>query len=176
MQARSHYSLRVLRSHSLAQLFMTLPKGWQQDRRVTELYTKRNISIMRRFHHHLLGWETCICKYRRQGLSPKEALHRASSEFVGNIIHNCNVPKRMQWRGGNHEHDQDCPVCNLLVKAGVLEQPGRMRYLGYFYAGQEKVTKVFYDGDYEYTDDVSFPNYLDAWRCEICSNELTDGY
>ncbi|MEH2287194.1 hypothetical protein [Nostoc sp.] len=157
---------------------MTLPNGWQQNRSVTELYTQRNISVMRRFHNHLSGWEACICKYRRQGLEPKEALHRASASYVSNMIHQCGIPKSMQWCGKPNKYDEICSVCNLLVKAGVLSQvqAGQMRYLGNFYAGREKVTQVFYDGDYEYTDDVSFPNYLDAWRCEVCGNEDTDGY
>ena len=155
---------------------MGLPKGWQLDRRVTELYTKRNISIMRRFHNHLKHWEGCICKYRKQGLKPKDALHRASSDFVSNMIHKCGIPKHKQWHGRPSDSDQNCSLCDLLVKAGVLEQGGKLRYLGSFYAGKATVCKEFYDGDFVYTKDVEFANYLDAWRCEVCGNEDTDGY
>ena len=155
---------------------MTLPKGWQRDPRVTQLYTQRNISIMRRFHNHLTHWESCICKYRRQGLKPKEALHKASADYVSNMIHKCGIPHHKQWNGRPSSSDQNCSLCDLLFKAGVLEQPGKLRYLGEFYAGREKVTKEFHEEDHTYTADVEFANYLAAWRCDVCGNEFSDGY
>lgn len=77
------------------------------------------------------------------------------------------------WNGRPHEYDADCDVCNLLVKVGLFNTPGKIRYLGEFFAGVEKVTQEFFQEDAVWTEDVSFPNYLAAWRCEVCGNQET---
>ncbi|MBK1987266.1 hypothetical protein A0J48_006910 [Sphaerospermopsis aphanizomenoides BCCUSP55] len=133
---------------------------------------------MKRFSHNKFPeWRKLVCTFRRQGIPPKEALHRAALHYTKHLIEKGIVPSTMKWNGKPHHYDEDCNCCDLAVKAGILQQPGKLRYLGNFYAGKEKVCTTLYDEAGEpYTDDIEFNNRLMAYRCEVCGNEWTDGY
>lgn len=156
---------------------MALPKGWYFDPRVTEAYSKQIIITSKNRYRRFHNWEQMICKLRQNGFKPKESIHRATAYFVKAKLNNAGIPKSKKWAGNPSAYDEDCSVCNFLVKCGVIKTPGRLRYLGEFYAGKEKVCKEFYDEDGgSYTKDVEFGNYLAGWRCDVCGNENTDGY
>lgn len=105
-------------------------------------------------------------------ISRKEAEERIIKTRIASCqINKVGIPRRIRWNGSPSQHDQDCQRCK------VLGNPGRLRYLGEHRCGTETACKVWVDDDgIEQSGDVSFPNYLDCWRCDFCGNEETDGY
>lgn len=119
-------------------------------------------------------WEDFIQTVREHEgqFTPEEEVRRAKA-VVKNWFRpdTGSIPKTKQWNGTDSKHDYPCYRCEC------IGEPGTMRYLGSFYAGQEKVCKELYDEEGEpYFADVEFPNYLDGWRCDLCGHEKTDGY
>jgi len=154
-----------------------LPKNWHKDTKVIALVVEKQIRIRKRFKNSSVIWDEPLLKLRKKGLSPKEAVQEHAKKLAPHLVTKADVPKSKKWRGQDSLNDQECSCCQLLLKAGVIETAGKLRYLGTFYAGEEKVTREFWDEDGNaYYKDVSFSNYLDAWRCEVCGSENTDGY
>lgn len=157
---------------------MPLPSGWYRDPRAIQAYIDRENRILLRSHQGSYSvWLEKVQSFQAQGKSESQAQELAARFFLPFMITKGSVPLDKRWNGRNHQFDETCNCCQFLKRCGVIDQPGRLRYLGEFFAGSEKIAKDVIEDEGEVVNkDVSFGNYLAAWRCDLCGNEHTDGY
>ncbi|MGL4503770.1 MAG: hypothetical protein ACRC78_05420 [Planktothrix sp.] len=157
---------------------MNLPKLWWKNPKIVELVVERQKRICENNDSAKRNWDERLKSYKDMGYDDDDCIRKAGEYFAGYLTQKKGVPANFEWDGNHSREDKNCDCCEILHQAGVINQPGKLRYLGNFYAGKEKVCKELIDHETgeTYTDDVEFANYLAAWRCEVCGNEWTDGY
>lgn len=157
---------------------MTLPSGWYRDPRAIRAYIERE-------HKRLEGssyggsnvWIGKVNEFIKRGKNKQQAEELAAKYFLPFMITKGIIPLSKQWSCRPHHNDEDCNVCLFLKGAGIIDQPGKRRYLGEFYSGPEKVAREVLNNEGEMeVQDVAFGNYLAGWRCDVCGDETTDGY
>lgn len=154
-----------------------LPKNWWTNPKLIELYIEKAEKQSKRFKSFDSIWRGKIEDFKKAGLPEDKAISASAKFFLMHIIRNESVPKHLKWNGRDNDYDMDCNCCQMFVKAGVIETPGKLRYLGNYPVGYDSVCKELLDENGEtYFADVKFMNYLDMYRCEVCGNEWTEGY
>lgn len=154
---------------------MSLPKLWWKNPKVVELVIERqNEFVKNEFAQR--NWNKRVKSYKDIGYSDDNSVRKTGEYFAQFLTRKSGVPAGIQWNGNESKEDKECDCCQILHKAGVINKQGKLRYLGTFYAGKEKVCKELldYDTGETYYDDVEFSSFLAAWKCEVCGNEWTD--